>query len=47
MFIHCWLKKGFPQKQKVQYVTKIAATKEERIELINNNWELVDKDGED
>lgn len=37
----------YKPKQKFQYVTKIAATKEERIELINNNWELVSKDGED
>ena len=30
-----------------KYVTKIAATKEERCDLINDGWDLVDKDGED
>ena len=30
-----------------QFITKIAETKEERISLINDGWDLVDKDGED
>jgi len=29
------------------FISKIASTKEERIALINDGWELVDKDGED
>jgi integrase len=37
----------YKPKQKIKYVTKIASNKEERIELINDNWELVEKDGED
>ena len=30
-----------------QFITKIAATKDERIELMNDGWDLVEKDGED
>ncbi len=30
-----------------KFVTKIASTKQERIELINNDWDLVSKDGDD
>ena len=30
-----------------KYVTKIATNKEERIDFINDGWELVEKDGED
>ena len=30
-----------------QFITKIAYSKEERCNLINDGWDLVDKDGED
>lgn len=30
-----------------QFITKIASTKEERIELMSNGWNLVDKEGVD
>lgn len=35
-----------PQRN-IKYVTKIASTKQERCDFINDGWELVDKDGED
>jgi hypothetical protein len=34
-----------PQQQ-VKYVSSIASTKEERCELIKNDWQLLEKDGE-
>ena len=30
-----------------KFITKIASTKEQRCEMINDGWDLVDKDGED
>ncbi|MFC1487709.1 hypothetical protein ACFLRN_08500 [Thermoproteota archaeon] len=30
-----------------QFITKIASTKKDRCILINDGWEIVDKDGED
>lgn len=37
----------YKPQQQVKYMSRIASTKEERCELINNDWQLVGKDGED
>ena len=37
----------YKPQQPDQFVTKIASTKEERIELMNDGWNLVDKEGVD
>ena len=37
----------YKHQQVVKFVTKVASTKEERCELINNGWDLVEKQGED
>ena len=37
----------YKPQQPYAYVTKIASTKEQRIELINDGWELVNQDYED
>ncbi len=37
----------YKYQQKVKFVTKIASTKEERCDLINGGWDLVEKDGND
>ena len=40
-------KQTYQTQKNIKYVTKIASTKKERCELINNDWQLVGKDGED
>jgi hypothetical protein len=37
----------YKHQKDVKFVTKIASTKEMRCDLINDGWDLVDKDGED
>ena len=37
----------YKPQQPNQFITKIASNKEERIDLMNDGWSLVDKDGED
>ena len=37
----------YKHQQQVKFVTKIASTKEERCNLINDGWDLVEKAGED
>jgi len=37
----------YKHQQQVKFVTKIASTKEQRCELINDSWDLVEKEGED
>ena len=37
----------YKHQQHVKFVTKVASTKEERCDLINDGWDLVEKDGED
>jgi integrase len=37
----------YKPQQPNNFITKIASTKEERCELINDGWELIDKDNED
>ena len=38
-------KQIYRNQQPDQFITKIASTKEERIELMNDGWNLVEKDG--
>jgi len=40
-------KQIYKNQQPNQFITKIASTKEERVELMNDGWNLVDKDGID
>ena len=42
--LYCQL---FDTNQPDQFITKIAATKEERCELINDGWEFIKSDGDD
>ena len=37
----------YKHQQSVKFITKVASTKEERCELINDDWMFVEKDGED
>ena len=37
----------YKPKQPHQYITKIGSTNEERIELINDGWELINQDEEE
>lgn len=40
-------KQIYKTQQIDQFITKIASTKEERIDLMNDGWNLVDKEGVD
>jgi site-specific recombinase XerD len=40
-------KQIYKNLQPDQFITKIASTKEERIELMNDGWNLVEKDSDD
>jgi hypothetical protein len=40
-------KQIYKPQQPNSYVTKIGTTKEQRIELINDGWKLVNRDGDD
>ncbi len=33
--------------EKINFITKIASTKEERIALSNDGWSILEKDGDD
>jgi len=37
----------YKYQQKVKFISKVASTKEQRCELINNDWMFVEKEGED
>ncbi len=37
----------YKHQQSFKFLTKVASTKEERCDLINDGWDLVEKDGED
>ncbi len=37
----------YKHQQSFKFLTKVASTKEERCDLINDGWDLVEKEGED